>query len=118
MSDVLPDRSLVQDQRLGHALRPTDTWFRPVDIKLGPDGGIYVADMYSQLIDQRHYHSAASRGPPVYRLRLGASRLRPTAQRASASDSTRRNRVLFAVIKSARPEILAVSDGFNGLHDH
>ncbi len=30
-----------------------DGWFRPVDIKLGPDGAIYVADFYNRIIG--HY---------------------------------------------------------------
>ena len=31
----------------------TDRWFRPVDIKLGPDGALYVADFYNKIIG--HY---------------------------------------------------------------
>jgi putative heme-binding domain-containing protein len=30
-----------------------DSWFRPVDIKLGPDGALYVADFYNRIIG--HY---------------------------------------------------------------
>lgn len=30
-----------------------DRWFRPVDIKLGPDGALYVADFYNKIIG--HY---------------------------------------------------------------
>ncbi len=30
-----------------------DPWFRPVDIKLGPDGAMYVADFYNRIIG--HY---------------------------------------------------------------
>ena len=30
-----------------------DPWFRPVDIKLGPDGALYVADFYNKIIG--HY---------------------------------------------------------------
>src|SRR5262249_16720282 len=30
-----------------------DGWFRPVDIKLGPDGALYVADFYNRIIG--HY---------------------------------------------------------------
>lgn len=31
----------------------TDPWFRPVDIQLGPDGALYVADFYNRIIG--HY---------------------------------------------------------------
>jgi putative heme-binding domain-containing protein len=31
----------------------TDGWFRPVDIELGPDGALYVADFYNRIIG--HY---------------------------------------------------------------
>jgi putative heme-binding domain-containing protein len=30
-----------------------DPWFRPVDVKLGPDGSIYIADFYNRIIG--HY---------------------------------------------------------------
>jgi len=31
----------------------TDPWFRPVDIQMGPDGAVYVADFYNKIIG--HY---------------------------------------------------------------
>jgi putative heme-binding domain-containing protein len=34
-------------------LKSEDPWFRPVDIKLGPDGALYVADFYNRIIG--HY---------------------------------------------------------------
>src|SRR5690242_467731 len=34
-------------------LRSDDPWFRPVDIKLGPDGALYVSDFYNRIIG--HY---------------------------------------------------------------
>jgi putative heme-binding domain-containing protein len=34
-------------------LRCDDPWFRPVDLQLGPDGAIYVADFYNRIIG--HY---------------------------------------------------------------
>lgn len=32
-------------------LASTDNWFRPVQLKTGPDGALYVADMYRQIIE-------------------------------------------------------------------
>lgn len=32
-------------------LASTDTWFRPVQMKTGPDGALYIADMYRQIIE-------------------------------------------------------------------
>lgn len=34
-------------------LKTTDPWYRPVDIQLGPDGALYVADFYNRIIG--HY---------------------------------------------------------------
>jgi putative heme-binding domain-containing protein len=39
--------------QLGYFLKSDDPWFRPVDIKLGPDGALYVADFYNRIIG--HY---------------------------------------------------------------
>jgi putative heme-binding domain-containing protein len=38
---------------LKYFLKSDDPWFRPVDIKLGPDGALYVADFYNRIIG--HY---------------------------------------------------------------
>ena len=34
-------------------LTSDDPWFRPVDLQLGPDGALYVADFYNRIIG--HY---------------------------------------------------------------
>jgi putative heme-binding domain-containing protein len=34
-------------------IRCDDPWFRPVDLKLGPDGALYIADFYNRIIG--HY---------------------------------------------------------------
>jgi putative heme-binding domain-containing protein len=34
-------------------LSTTDPWFRPVDLQLGPDGALYIADFYNRIIG--HY---------------------------------------------------------------
>ena len=71
LSDVQTDRSSFKTKDVGLALQSTDTWFRPVDIQVGPDGAIYVADFYEQRIDHAsHYqgrvHKESGR---IYRLR-------------------------------------------------
>jgi hypothetical protein len=38
---------------LSEFMRSTDPLFRPVDIKLGPDGALYIADFYNKIIG--HY---------------------------------------------------------------
>ncbi|MBX9579937.1 MAG: neutral/alkaline non-lysosomal ceramidase N-terminal domain-containing protein, partial [Gemmataceae bacterium] len=45
-SAVRPD-----DERDREFLASTDPWFRPVQVLTGPDGGLYVADMYRFLIE-------------------------------------------------------------------
>jgi putative heme-binding domain-containing protein len=42
-------RALLKDD----FIKSKDTWFRPVDIKLGPDGALYIADFYNCIIG--HY---------------------------------------------------------------
>ncbi|MBI4605044.1 MAG: HEAT repeat domain-containing protein [Planctomycetes bacterium] len=37
------------------ALRSRDDWFRPVFLADGPDGGLYIADMYRQTIEHPEY---------------------------------------------------------------
>lgn len=31
-------------------LKTTDPWFRPVDVQMGPDGALYIADFYNRVI--------------------------------------------------------------------
>lgn len=40
-----------QDERESEFLRSTDNWFRPVNFANGPDGALYIADMYRETIE-------------------------------------------------------------------
>ena len=49
-SELLPDESSFKTRDLGYVITSEDRWFRPVDIKTGPDGAIYVCDWYDQQV--------------------------------------------------------------------
>jgi putative membrane-bound dehydrogenase-like protein len=70
MSKISNDGSTYRTEDLGYALTSQDSWFRPVDIQIGPDGALYVADFYEQKIDHAsHYQGRVSpESGRVYRL--------------------------------------------------
>ena len=79
---VMSDRTLIgssfKTQDTGHPMKTSDRWFRPVDIKAGPDGGVYICDWYDDQVN--HYRNHEGRIDPengrIYRLRAkGASNL-------------------------------------------
>jgi len=53
---IHPRGSTFRTADVGFLLESRDPWFRPVEIKLGPDGGIYVADFHEQRIDHASHH--------------------------------------------------------------
>ena len=71
MSDMQPFQSSFATRDLSRVIKSDDQWFRPVDIKTGPDGCIYVADLYEQRIDHSsHYAGRIDRTTGrIYRLR-------------------------------------------------
>src|SRR5687768_860511 len=44
MADMQPERSTFHTKDTETALASSDPYFRPVDVKLGPDGAVYIAD--------------------------------------------------------------------------
>jgi glucose/arabinose dehydrogenase len=48
--------SSIRAKEEADLLISTDPWFRPVDLQLGPDGAIYIADFYNRIIG--HYEVA------------------------------------------------------------
>ena len=71
MSDVIPVGATFKTKDIGYAIESSDTWFRPVDVKDGPDGGIYVADWYDgQLAHTANYQGGLDREHGrIYRIR-------------------------------------------------
>ena len=71
MSEIRADGSSFQTKDIGLAVSSSDPWFRPVDINLGPDGSLYIADWYDRQVN--HYRNHQGQIDPgngrIYRLR-------------------------------------------------
>ena len=78
MSEVTTRGSTFQTKDAGHPLKSSDTWVRPVEIRSGPDGAIYVADFYEQRIDHAsHYQGRVTpESGRIYRIRAKEGELR------------------------------------------
>lgn len=77
MSKRIPVGSTFKTKDIGFAIESADSWFRPVDIKDGPDGNIYVADWYDgQLAHTANYQGGMDRERGrIYRIRSRGSRV-------------------------------------------
>jgi len=60
---TLTTRRAVNEEK-SEFLAATDNWFRPVMIRTGPDGALYIADMYRQTIEHPEWI------PPEWQKRL------------------------------------------------
>lgn len=76
MSELARDGTSFRTKDIGYALRSADPWFKPVDIKHGPDGAIYLADWYDfQVNHWRNYQGNMDAGNGrVYRLKAAGSK--------------------------------------------
>ena len=84
---VTPDGSSMQAQPIDEEsefLTATDEWFRPVNLSIGPDGALYVVDMYRTVIEHPEWmppelrnrpdmHDGRDRGR-IYRVRAAGRR--------------------------------------------
>ncbi|MFI5456398.1 MAG: PVC-type heme-binding CxxCH protein [Isosphaerales bacterium] len=90
MSRISPDGSSLQTQDVGLAVSSDDRWFRPVDIKLGPDGALYIADWYDRQVN--HYRNHEGQIDPdhgrVYRLKARAAEPSSSAKPSDLSRLT------------------------------
>jgi putative heme-binding domain-containing protein len=78
-SHIEPDGSTFKTRDLGYPVTTTDQWFRPVDIKVGPDGAIYLADWYDGQINHYRNHQGQidkSNGR-IYRLKAKGAKPMP-----------------------------------------
>ena len=70
-SRIIPQGSTFRTEDAGNLMTTSDGYFKPVDIKSGPDGAVYVADWYDHNVN--HYRNHEGQIDPssgrVYRLR-------------------------------------------------
>lgn len=116
MSDVRPFQSSFETEDVSRVLKTDDQWFRPVDIKTGPDGCIYVADMYEQRIDHSsHYAGRIDRSNGrIYRLKPAGRlpRVRPVDQTQLLTEldhpaRQRRQTALISIGDRKDPDLVA-----------
>ncbi len=73
LTELAPNGSSFATRDAGKLVETEDKWFRPVDIKTGPDGAVYLADWYdSRLshVDPRDtWHKSSGR---IYRIVPGS----------------------------------------------
>jgi putative heme-binding domain-containing protein len=76
LSEITPEGSTFQTRDLERVVTSRDSWFRPVDIKVGPDGAIYVCDWYDRQVTHTRNQEGnidTSNGR-IYRLRAKGSK--------------------------------------------
>ena len=80
VADIEPLGSSFSTSDITRPLTSKDDWFRPVDIKVGPDGAVYVCDWYDGQVN--HYRNHEGNIDPhngrIYRLRSKSTPVRYT----------------------------------------
>ena len=75
-SEITADRSSFRTRDISRPVTSDDRWFRPVDIKVGPEGAIYVCDWYDQQVS--HYRNNEGKidtsNGRIYRLKAKGSK--------------------------------------------
>ncbi|HKX60545.1 MAG TPA: PVC-type heme-binding CxxCH protein, partial [Verrucomicrobiae bacterium] len=75
LSELRPAGSSYTTRDRGEFLRSTDKWFRPVDIKTGPDGAVYIADWYDTRLSHMDPRDTWDRARGrIYRVRARSGR--------------------------------------------
>lgn len=93
----------------GELLASTDDWFRPVSLALGPEGALYVCDMYRKTIEHPIYLPGELRKHTDFESGKDKGRI---YRISSAKKAASRNNTLFA--KATTPELCRALNHPNG----
>jgi putative membrane-bound dehydrogenase-like protein len=79
VAQLVPDGSSLKTRDTERVVESADKWFRPVDIKVGPDGAVYLADWYDIRLSHVDPHDNWDKSNGrIYRLTTkGAPTLKP-----------------------------------------
>ena len=102
LSNFKPYQSSFETEDIERVLKTDDPWFRPVDIKAGPDGDVYIADMYEQRIDHSSHYAGR-----VDKTTGRIYKLTDTAERKSASPPSHAS---FDYAKLATADLIKLLD--------
>ena len=76
LTDMVHNGSTFSNHDLERIVETNDRWFRPVDIKAGPDGAVYIADWYDSRLTHVDpndtWHKSSGR---IYRIRSGPQQI-------------------------------------------
>ncbi len=107
-SELIQDQSSFRTKDISRPVSSADRWFRPVDIKAGPDGAIYVCDWYDQQVNHFRNHEGkidTSNGR-IYRLKAKGSSSKPAEDLSKLTSSQLSTRVLNDPNRWTRQTIL------------
>ncbi len=96
------------DERQSEFLASTDNWFRPTNVRTGPDGALYVADMYRFVLEHPEWISPEM----LARLDLRAGTDRGRIYRVAPEGAPRRGVPNLARLTG--PELVAALDSPSG----
>jgi putative membrane-bound dehydrogenase-like protein len=98
----------AQTEEQSEFLTSTDNWFRPTQIKTGPDGALYVADMYRMVIEHPQWIPIEWQ----QRLDLRAGQDKGRIWRVAPAD--KQLRAVFRLNKLSIPQLVAALSHANG----
>ena len=97
--------STAKAQEMTDFLKCSDPWFRPVDIQVGPDGALYIADFYNRIIG--HYEVALDHPD---RDRTSGRIWRVTYTESDAVLDVKRNEVVDLSVAATKDLIATLAD--------